>query len=339
LSNEDVDEKALKILDDKAKNFTDDEAKTKEKYHEVLQHYKILEEVNNSIKKSNLRFEGIIHRINATFWSILIMNWVLIGMAIVMFAGAVYAAIGGRFDITALLTASGFGSILAVFRFSMDRVQTNLGDQIQVEVAYNSYIKQIQLFDEHFDFTLKTDDIKKINTEIRESTLNTMMLIQNYTKIGTQSSSEPWITTFPIRYGKIEVPNEVYLGEKIKMKATLRNDCDKAVALKSCVIAVRPPHGTPEGGPFNYDFAVFPGQTIDPHKEITLEAEKTIESNLDPAKVNLPVPKDFLEKEWYAFIACETNDEVWHNDTNKYTFTVHDKRQATNPQLPVNPQP
>jgi hypothetical protein len=326
LPNEDVDEKNFKILDDDTKKFTDDEAKAKERYQEAFQHYKIFEEVNNSINKSNLRFEGIIRRINATFWSILIMNWVLIGMAVVMFAGAVYAAIGGRFDITALLTLSGFGSILAVFRFSMDRVQTSLGDQIQVEVAYDSYIKQILLFDEHFDFKLKTDDIKKINVEIRESTLNTMMLIQNYTKIGAQSSSEPWITTFPIRYGKIEVPSQVYLGEKITMKATLRNDGDKDVTLKSIAIAVRPPLGTPESGPFTFDFTVQLGQVIKAHQEITIVSEKTINSKWDSPEKEIDVPKEYLEKEWYAFIACETNDDVWHNDNNKYTFTVHDKK-------------
>ncbi|MCW4024903.1 MAG: hypothetical protein NWF01_07710 [Candidatus Bathyarchaeota archaeon] len=282
---------------------------------------KILDQVCNSMTQSNLRFKGIISRINITFWSILAMNWILIGVAVVMFIGAVYAALGGRLDVTLLLSVTGFADIFTVFRFSMNRVQTNLGDQVQVEVAYDSYVKQISQFDQHFNINHKTEDLKTINNEIRQVTLNTMMLIQKYTKIGTESSHKEWLTLFPIRYGQLEIPKEVSLGQKVTMKGTLRNVGDKPVTLESIVIALRPPGGTPEGGPLGFDFFAFPGQVIKPNQEIEIKKEQTIDSNW----TNRPDPT-YLDKAWYAFIACKTEDGVWHNDCNKYSFIVHDKK-------------
>jgi hypothetical protein len=308
-----------------AKSPNEDKYSVNSKFQE-----KILDEVCDSIKQSNLRFKGIINRINITFASILIMNWILIGVAVVMFIGAIYAALGGRLDVTLLLSVTGFADIFTVFRFSMNRVQTNLGDQIQVEVAYDSYVKQLSQFDQHFNINHKTEDIKTINDEIRQVTLNTMMLIQKYTKIGTESSHKEWITLFPIRYGQLEVPKEVSLGEKVTMKGTLRNVGDKPVTLESIAIAIRPPGGTPEGGPFHFDFFAFPGQVIKPNQEIVIEKEKIIDSDW-----TVVAEPNHIGKAWYAFIACKTEDGVWHNDCNKYSFILHDKKvNETKNQLP-----
>ena len=321
-------DKGTEPLEDLSKGFSDDEAKAKRRYQEALQHSKMLNEVCYSIKLSDARFNDIINRIKVTFWSILIMNWILIGMAVVMFGGAIYAAFGGQFLIAGVLTASGFGDILSVFVFSMNRVQTNLGDQVQVQIAYNGFMKQILNFDEHFQFDLKTDEIKEINQEIRKLTLSSMGLIQKFTKIGTASSKDAWINSFPIRYGKLELPNEVTVGTAITMSGTLRNEGDKPITLTSIVIAVRPPLGTPTGGPFTYDFTVQPGQTINPNKSIPISNSKTIEANWDPKKTNPAMPKEYLDKEWYAFMTCQTEDGNWHDDSNKYTFIVRDKKTS-----------
>ena len=206
MKDKNLTDEGTEPLDDLSKGFTDDEAKAIRRYQETVQHSKMLNAICESIELTDAQFEDIINRIKVTFWSILIMNWILISMAVVMFGGAVFAALGGRYDITVVLTATGFGSILTVFTFSMNRVQTNLGDQVQVQIAYNGFIKQLLNFDEHFKFDLTANEIKQINQEIRKSTLSSMGLIQKFTKIGTASSQEPWINSFPIRYGKLEIP-------------------------------------------------------------------------------------------------------------------------------------
>jgi hypothetical protein len=313
-------------LEDLSKGFSDDEAKAKRRYQETLQHSKMLNEVCSSIELSDARFNDIIDRIKITFWSILIMNWILIGLAVVMFGGAIYSALGGRFDITAVLTATGFGSILTVFTFSMNRVQTSLGDQIQVQIAYNGFIKQILNFDEHFQFDFQTKDIKEINQEIRKITLSSMGLIQKYTKIGTASSNAPWLSSFPIKYGKLDIPSEVTEGDSITISGTLKNDGDTPVTLTSIVIAVRPPLGTPSGGPFTYDFTVQLGQTINPGKSITISNSKAIETNWDSKKTNSPIAPEYFDKEWYAFLTCQTEDGNWHDDSNKSSFILRKKK-------------
>jgi hypothetical protein len=315
-------------LDDLTKGFSVDEFEARRRYQETVQHSKMLTKICESIKLSDSQFEDIINRIRVTFWSILLMNWILIGLAVVMFAGAIYAAFGGQFVVTGVLTLTGFGDILSVFIFSMNRVQTNLGDQVQVQIAYNGFIKQLLNFDEHFKFDLTEDEIEKINQEIRKSTFNSMGLIQKFTKIGTASSKEPWINPFPIRYGKLEIPSEVNVGTSITISGTLKNEGDKPVTLTSIVIAVRPPLGTPTGGPFTYDFTVQPGQTINPNKSIAISNSKAIEASWDSTKTNPAIPQEYLDKEWYAFMTCQTEDGNWHDDPSKYTFTVRNKKAS-----------
>lgn len=99
--------------------FSEESANAYYRYQKAIQHSKMLKEKCSSIEKANMWFEDIIFRVKVTFWSILTMNMILIVMGVFMFGGAFYGAIGGRFDITAVLTATGFGSILTVFAFSM----------------------------------------------------------------------------------------------------------------------------------------------------------------------------------------------------------------------------
>ena len=309
------------------KRFSEQEAESVKRYQEAIQHSKIFQDICQSIQLADKRFEGVIERVKVTFWSILIMNWILIGMGVAMFGGAFYSALGGRFDITAVLTATGFGNILAVFVFSMNRVQTSLGDQVQVQIAYNGFMKQITEFDEHFKFDAGVIQIREINEEMRKITLTSMELIQRFTKIGSQSSAEPWMNPFPIKYGKLEVPNEVFIGDPITIRGTLTNTGVKPITVTSIVIAVRHPLGTPTGGPFTYDFAVQPGRTIDPNQSVTITNTKTIEANWDPQKKNPEITDDLIDKDWYAYTTCQTEDGYWHDDPNKNTFRV--KKKAT----------
>jgi hypothetical protein len=286
-----------------------------------IQHGIMLAEINKSVQDANRRFDGIINRVRITFWSILLMNWILIGMGVALFGGAFYSALGGKFDVTAALSATGVADILSVFVFAMNRVQTSLGDEVQVQLASNACMKQITNFDEHFKFELNTEEIKDVNSEIRKATLNAMELIQKFTKIGQESSKEPWISPFPIRYGKLGFPDEVYEGTPITASGVLKNEGDMSVTLTSIVIAVRPPLGTPAGGPFNFDFTVQPGRVVKSGKSVTISDTKAIHSK----EGNGAIPDEYIDKEWYAFMTCQTEDGYWHDDPNKHTFVVKRK--------------
>jgi len=115
-----------------------------------------------------------------TFWSILLMNWILIGIGVVMFGAALYSALWlQRWDITSVLALTGFGDILTVFKFSMNRVQRCLGDQVQVHTAAHGQLKQMDIVEKlGSNANVTIDDIKRINEEIRRATLYSMELIQ-----------------------------------------------------------------------------------------------------------------------------------------------------------------
>lgn len=293
---------------------------------QAIQHGIMLVEINKSVQEANRRFDGIINRVRITFWSILLMNWILIGMGVALFGGAFYSALGGKFEVASVLSATGVVDILSVFVFAMNRVQTSLGDQVQIQLASNAYMKQILNFDEHFKFELGIEQIENVNSEIRKITLNTMELIQNFTKIGRESSKEPWINLFPIRFGKLDFPEHVYEGTPIVMSGVLKNDSDMPVTLTHIVIAVRPPLGTPVGGPFNFDFAVLPGRVVNSRESVTIKSDpKAIEVNIREGNIKQVIPDEYIGKEWYAFMTCQTEDGYWHDDPNKSPFVVYRK--------------
>ena len=303
----------------------DSTEKSAQMTQQAIQHGIMLVEINKSVQEANRRFDGIINRVRVTFWSILLMNWILIGMGVALFGGAFYSALGGKFEVTAALSAIGVADILSVFVFAMNRVQTSLGDQVQIQLASNAYMKQILNFDEHFKFELDTEQIKDVNSEIRKATLNAMELIQKFTKIGKESSKEPWINPFPIRYGKLDFLKQVYEGTPITVSGVLKNEGDMPVTLTSIVIAVRPPLGTPAGGPFTFDFTVQPGRVVKSGESVTISDTKAIEINSKEGNVKQVIPDEYIGQEWYAFMTCQTEDGYWHDDPNKHTFVVKRK--------------
>ena len=263
-------------------------------------------------------------RIKWTFWSILLMNWILIGIGVVMFGAALFSAFWlQRWDITGVLSLTGFGDIFTVFKFSMNRVQRSLGDQVHVQTAFSGYMKQIMKFKSGANI----NDIKMINEEIRKATLYSMELIQNFTEIGKPLKKEPWIVRFPIRYEKLNFPLKVYVGEKITASGTLRNVGDKPIHLTSIVMAVRPPLGTPGGGPFRFDFHTDPARTLKPGGSYTITKTKCIEDSARDIGKKEEIPEKYLGKDWFAFMTCQTEDGYWHDDPNKTWFEVLKKRQ------------
>jgi hypothetical protein len=295
-------------------------------------HGQMLQRSLDAVDTAKQRTGDIIKKTNQTFWSITAICWLLIGMGLVMFIAAVYSAIfQARWDIPAVLSLTGFGNILAVYKFVMNRLQRSLGDKVQVQNAFDGYMKQIMQFDVHFISNAKIEDVKEINAEIREATLNSMELIQNYTEIGKPLKKEPWLSDFPITYEKLTFPSLVYVGKEITVTGTLRNKGNKPVTLKSVVIAVRPPNGTPSGGPFNYDFDIAPGRILKPNEACVIQKTKCIEENERDSRKKQVIPDVEFGKAWYAFMTCQTEDDFWHDDPNKTFFEL----QATEPQKPT----
>jgi hypothetical protein len=254
-------------------------------------------------------------------------------MGMVMFAAAVVSAVGLlRLDIAALLSLTGFGNIYAVFKFSMNRLQRNLGDQVQVETSCDGYHEQIEIIKKS-NLNTNFGDFKSINDEVRKAVSYSMEMIQNFTEIGKPTEEEPWISVFPIKYEEFLFPSEVTIGEVITAQGTLRNVGDKPnaltsivkskkpIRLTSIVIAVRPPYGTPSGGPFRFDFKIDPAHTLKPGESYTIKYSKRIEANAKSGATEV-IPDRYLDEDWVAFMTCQTEDGYWHDDPNKTSFRV-----------------
>jgi len=271
-------------------------------------------------------------RIKYTFWSILIFNYVLVSMGVAAFVMAVYSAAGGEFGVAAVFSALGTVDVISVFKFSMDRVQRSLGDQVQVETAKSGHMKQM-VFVKELESKPNVPTIKaieRINEEIRRATLYTMELIQDFTKIAEPLKEKPWIRALPVRYGRLkkngkEIEEEftVSVSKKITLSGTLRNVSNKGIKIDTIVIAVRPPGGTPDGGPFRFDFAIREkAVTLKPKQSFTIENTKTIEQNMKDKKKTEKIKDEWYDKDWYAFMTCQTEDGCWHDDHNKYWFEL-----------------
>jgi len=279
---------------------------------------------SNTKKENGLeqKFQEITTRINLTFKSILYINWILVLMGVAMFLAALYSAAGLlRWDITAVLSVTGFGDIFAVFKFTMNRLQRSLGDQVHVEIAAHGYIEQIKKIDKHFE-TNANINLEAINKEIRKAAFDSMELIQNFTEIGKPLKKKPWISRFPIRYEKLNFPSEVCVGKMITASGTLRNEGNEPINLTSIVIAVRPPFGTPSGGPFRFDFQIDPGRTLKPGESYTIKNTKCIEDSAREQGKKEDIPEKYLGNDWMVFMTCQTEDGYWHDDPNKISFGV-----------------
>lgn len=275
-------------------------------------------------------------KVTMTFNSILIFNWILVSMGVVSFALAVIKALGGEIALTALFGALGTADVISLFKFSMDRVQRSLGDQVQIVQAQSGLDKEIEFIEQLKSDTSNTSDedaintIEKINEEIRKSTLNSMELIQSFTKIAEPLHPEPWIRALPIRYGKlkkngVDIDGEFSITEEeeITFSGSLKNVSNKFVKITAIVIAVRPPGGTPDGGPFRFDFYVDEkSHKLIPYQSLPIAGNtKSIKRN-EKENIDEEIRPEWYGKDWYAFMTCQTEDGCWHDDHNKYWFEV-----------------
>lgn len=282
--------------------------------------------------KLEAELKSVQDSIKWTFRSILLMNWILIGIGVVMFGAAVYSALWlQRWDITSVLALTGFGDILTVFKFSMNRVQRCLGDQVQVYTAAHGQLKQMYIIEKlGSNANVTINDIKRINEEIRRATLYSMELIQDFTKIAEPIKEKPWIRALPIRYGPLKLNGKpiikeftVIKGKPITLSGTIINVSNKEIKLNKTVIAIRPPGGTPDGGPWRFDFFFNEDPTIiKPKKSVEMTYTKVIEYNMRTKGIE-PIPKEWFTKDWYVFMTCQTEeDRCWHDDHNTYWFEL-----------------
>jgi len=165
-----------------------------------------------------------------------------------------------------------------------------------------------------------------------------MKLIQDFTKIAEPLKEKPWLRALPIRYGKLKIDGKeadkeeiiVYVGEKTTLSGSLRNVSDKPIKIETIVMAVRPPKGTPDGGPFRFDFHIEdPGHTLEPGESFPVTRTKRIEvsASRKNGEVIEKIPNEWFGKDWYAFMTCQTEDGCWHDDHNKYWFELKKTKQ------------
>jgi hypothetical protein len=275
--------------------------------------------------------KAVYEKINLTFKSILIFNWILVSMGIAAFIVAIISAFVREIALTALFGALGTADVISLFKFSMDRVQRSLGDQVQIVQANRGLDKEIKFIEQvKPGQTGKIDEVRKIIEEIRTSTLNSMQLIQSFTKIAEPLNPEPWIRALPIRYGKLQYNGSdtdggftVTKGKEFTLSGSLKNVSNKIVKINAIVIAVRPPGGTPDGGPFRFDFySDDKSHKLIPHQSLTIDGvKKSIDTNMK-TKQTEEIRPEWYRKDWYAFMTCQTEDGCWHDDHNKYWFEV-----------------
>ena len=273
-------------------------------------------------------------------------------MGVVSFALAILQALGGQVALAALFGALGTADVISLFKFSMDRVQRSLGDQCQVVQANKGFDIELDFLVQLRSNTTNTiQDVAKINEEIRKSTLNSMELIQSFTKIAEPlDHPEPWLRVLPIRFSKLELNGveidkefEVTEGVPVIFSGTVKNDSFNIVKITGIVIAVRPPGGTPDGGPFRFDFySDFSVHKLTPFQTLRIENKKCIETNMNSKTVTEKIYPEWYRKDWCAFMTVQTADGCWNDDHNKYWFELKPANSSskqigvvTNPQIPV----
>jgi hypothetical protein len=275
-------------------------------------------------------------KIKVTFWSILIVNWILVGMGVAAFVLAVLKALGGEIDMAALFGALGTIDVISTLKFAMDRAQRSLGDQVQVVTANIGLMEQIKSINKIPKKTNTLQEMQDINKEIRKSTFDTMKLIQNFTKFAEPLKEKPWIRELPIRFGQlqkdgviIEDSFTIKENEIFELSCSITNISDKPLEIRCAVIAVRPPFGTPDGGPFRFDFHIDNNvRLLMPNEPFLIKGKKNMITNGITGKPEKIKDEWYDTEDWYAFIACETEDGCWHNDHNKRWFAVEKSSQS-----------
>lgn len=276
--------------------------------------------------------ENVKKRISYTFYSILLMNWVLVIMGIVAFSFAVYSAIGGQVVSASVFSAIGAADVISVFTFAMNRAQRNLGDQTHVEAAWEGLCAQKKIM-ENFQHGNDMQNIQNINREIRSATVHAMKLIQEFTEIGKPLKKKAWLRELPIKFGKLKIESPekknkygepvVPLRKEITISSSLENISQEPVTINTIVIAIRPPSGTPDGGPFRFDFCIDgKTRTIKPKEILPIKHKKRFEQSALQPREDEVIPNEMVGRDWYAFVAIQTEDECWHDDHNKVWFEV-----------------
>jgi hypothetical protein len=302
-----------------------------EEINKLKKDIEVLKTEADKEKDTQIEFKEIINRLSKTFWSILLFNYILIIMGIVAFILATVNAFGGKIELTILFGALGFADIGAIFRFSMDRVQRSLGDQVQlfhVNKGHNIQMAAVKKF-----APKDIAEVGKYNGEVRKATINSMKLIQDFTKIAEPLSNKPWIRSFPGRFSQMKLNGNLIKGEfevkedeEIELSGSIFNSSYQRLKISAVAIAVRPPGGTPDGGPFRFDFYI-------DTTEHTLQARQTLEIVSKPKKILINsktgkkelLRNDWYGKDWYAFMTCQTEDGCWQDDHNKYWFELKKK--------------
>ena len=114
------------------------------------------------------------------------------------------------------------------------------------------------------DASADIQNTKKLNEEIRRATLHALNLVKNFTEIAKPFDVKPWLKQLPIDFKHLIISEEknccgdplVTIGKEIAMQCAIKNASRRIITLNEIMIAVRPPGGTPDGGPFRFDFLV-----------------------------------------------------------------------------------
>jgi len=94
------------------------------------------------------------------------------------------------------------------------------------------------------------------------------------------------------------------------------NTSAAAVTLQQIVIAIRPPGGTNDGGPYDDLAPVVANQTLAPGASLTVTATRSFTGS-DPLGA------------WYAYATAQDSDGVWHDAATIATRSVHSAVRAT----------
>lgn len=296
-------------------------------------------EINKKLEKSGgfkTEIEEIKDQLIKTFNSILAFNWILVSMGVVAFALAAYDAVGGKVDLAGLFGALGTADVISLFKFAMDRAQRNLGDQVQLVQVNNGHMLQMDALKKLAQNTKNIQELEGVDAEIRKATLNSMQLTQDFTKIAEPVDRKPWLRVFPIRYGelqlnKVDFPRGTPLveDEPIALSCDLYNTSRKLVKVTAIAIAIRPPGGTPDGGPFRFDFYVDKKtHSLGPHRHHVVSCTKKLLSGSGKLSERIVIDEKLYGKDWYAFVTCQTEDGCWQDDHNKYWFELKKSTSA-----------
>ena len=111
-------------------------------------------------------------------------------------------------------------------------------------------------------------------------------------------------------------PNPVAYGHAFTGQAVLKNAGQSTVTLPQVVIALRPPGGTHQSGPFTYDLGTQNNVTLAPGQSLTVQGTRTFAS-------------PDLTGTWDGYLTYETANGVYHDQPDVYFRVVSTTPTAT----------